>query len=89
MKTTKQQTEIRARLIPEIADLLGRGEEEFTHDALWADDLGADSLDCVEIVMTAEQLFDITIDDDIADDLSTVGALVDHIATRTAQRGVA
>jgi acyl carrier protein len=58
---------------------LGRGPDEITRDADLANDLGADELDLVEIVVATEEAFDIQIDDDKADTLRTFGALVDEV----------
>jgi acyl carrier protein len=49
-------------------------------EASFANDLGADSLDTVELVMALEEAFDIEIPDDVAEKIDTVGKAVDHIA---------
>ena len=64
-----------------IADQLGADEEEITMDSTFIEDLGADSLDVVELVMAIEDEFDMEIDEDEAEDISTVGDVVDYIKT--------
>ena len=56
-----------------IVEQLGVDEEEVTPDASFVDDLGADSLDTVELVMAFEKEFDIDIPDEEAEKLRTVG----------------
>ncbi len=62
-----------------IADQLGADEEEITMDSTFIEDLGADSLDVVELVMAIEDEFDMEIDEDEAENISTVGDVVDYI----------
>jgi acyl carrier protein len=54
--------------------------EDVKPEASFANDLGADSLDTVELVMALEEAFDIEIPDDVAEQIDTVGKAVDHIA---------
>jgi len=58
---------------------LGVDEEEVTPDASFVDDLGADSLDTVELVMALEEHFDIQIPDEDAEKIVTVGDAVQYI----------
>ena len=62
-----------------VADKLGVSEEKVTETAAFVNDLGADSLDVVEFVMEVEKEFDITIPDDAAAKLVTVGDAVKYI----------
>ena len=62
-----------------IVEQLGVDEEEVTADASFVDDLGADSLDTVELVMAFEEEFGIEIPDDAAEKIQTVGDAVDFI----------
>ena len=62
-----------------VADKLGVPEEKVTETAAFVNDLGADSLDVVEFVMDVEIEFDITIPDDVAAKLVTVGDAVKYI----------
>jgi len=56
--------------------------EKVTPDASFANDLQADSLDVVELVMALEEEFDIEIPDDAAEQIDTVGKAVDHISEK-------
>jgi acyl carrier protein len=62
-----------------IVEQLGVDEEEVTMEASFTDDLGADSLDIVELVMAFEEEFGIEIPDDDAEKISTVKNAVDYI----------
>jgi acyl carrier protein len=63
-----------------IVDQLGVNEDEVKEDASFIDDLGADSLDTVELVMAFEEEFDLEIPDEEAEKITTVGAAITHIA---------
>ena len=63
-----------------ISDKLGVSESEITEKANFVSDLGADSLDVVELVMEIEKKFDIQIPDQDAETFKTVGDAVDYIA---------
>jgi acyl carrier protein len=62
-----------------VVDQLGVKEEEVTLDASFIDDLGADSLDTVELVMALEEEFDCEIPDEEAEKITTVRMAVDYI----------
>ncbi len=62
-----------------IADQLGAAEEDITMETTFIEELGADSLDVVELVMAIEDEFDMEIDEDEAENISTVGDVVDYI----------
>ncbi|GAB4459202.1 MAG: acyl carrier protein [Armatimonadaceae bacterium] len=62
-----------------VVQQLEVAEEEVTMDASFVDDLGADSLDVVELIMGLEEEFDITIPDEDAEKISTVGDAVAYI----------
>ena len=62
-----------------IVEQLGVDASEVTIEAKFIEDLGADSLDTVELVMVLEEEFDIEIPDDEAEKLITVGSAVDYI----------
>ncbi len=62
-----------------IAEQLGVDEEEVIPEASFVDDLGADSLDTVELVMAFEEEFDIEIPDEDAEKILTVGKAMDYI----------
>ena len=62
-----------------IVDQLGVSETEVTKEASFVDDLGADSLDTVELVMALEERFSIEIPDDAAEKIKTVGDTISYI----------
>lgn len=62
-----------------IVDKLGVDESEVTNEASFTNDLGADSLDTVELIMEFEKEFDLAIPDDQAEKISTVGEAIAHI----------
>ena len=62
-----------------VAEQLGVKEEEVTNDASFVDDLGADSLDTVELVMEFEDEFELSIPDEEAEKIQTVGQAIDYI----------
>lgn len=70
---------IESRLTRIIVEKLGVEEYEVTPDASFADDLGADSLDAVEIIMEIEKEFGITIPDDQAEQIGTVGDALAYV----------
>ncbi|MBT6713054.1 MAG: acyl carrier protein [Candidatus Marinimicrobia bacterium] len=65
-----------------IIDKLGVEDSKITIEAKFIDDLGADSLDTVELIMQFEEEFDIEIPDEDAEGLTTVGESVDYITTK-------
>ena len=62
-----------------VADHLGIDEAKVTEESSFIDDLGADSLDTVELVMAFEEEFEIEIDDEVAGEMSTVQDALDYI----------
>ena len=62
-----------------IVDKLGVDESEVTNDASFTNDLGADSLDTVELIMELEKEFDIQIPDDEAEGIATVGDAISFV----------
>ena len=64
-----------------VADHLGVEEDKVTEEASFIDDLGADSLDTVELVMAFEEAFDVEIPDDKAETILTVGDAISHLET--------
>jgi acyl carrier protein len=66
-----------------IAEQLGVEEDEVTPEASFVDDLGADSLDTVELVMALEEEFSIEIPDEDAEKILTVGKALDYIKEKS------
>ena len=62
-----------------IVDKLGVDESEVTPEANFTNDLGADSLDTVELIMEFEKEFDISIPDEDAEKIATVGNAIDYL----------
>ncbi len=66
-----------------IVEQLGANADEVTPEASFIDDLGADSLDTVELVMALEEEFDIEIPDEDAEKITTVGGAVKYVEEHT------
>jgi len=75
--------EIMGKLKPVIAEQLGVDESEVTESASFTEDLNADSLDLVELIMSLEEQFGLQISDEDAEKLTTVGEAVDYIYEHT------
>lgn len=72
-------SDIKSRVISIIIDKLGVEESEVTTEASFTNDLGADSLDTVELIMEFEKEFDIQIPDDQAENIVSVGQAIEFI----------
>ena len=70
---------VQERVIDIVAEQLGADKEKITAETHFINDLGADSLDTVELVMELEEEFDINIPDDAAEKIQTIGEAVKHI----------
>ena len=68
-----------------VVDQLGVAEEEVTPEASFVDDLGADSLDVVELVMALEEEFGVEIPDEDAEKIVTVGEAVKYIESHAGE----
>jgi acyl carrier protein len=66
-----------------VAEQLGVKEDEVTNDASFVDDLGADSLDTVELVMALEEEFETEIPDEEAEKITTVQQAIDFVNARS------
>jgi len=72
-------SDIKTKVIAIIVDKLGVDEKEVTESASFTNDLGADSLDTVELIMEFEKEFNIAIPDDQAEKIGTVGDAISYI----------
>jgi len=72
-------SDIEARVKQIVVEQLGVSEEEVTATASFVDDLGADSLDTVELVMALEEEFDCEIPDEDAEKITTVKQALDYV----------
>ena len=77
--------EIEAKVKEIVVDKLGVDESEVKSEASFANDLGADSLDTVELIMEFEKVFSISIPDDQAEKIATVGDAIAYITTNVAE----
>ena len=73
---------LEARVTDLIVEQLGVSKEEAVTNASFIDDLGADSLDIVELVMTLEETFDIEIPDDDAEKMQTISDAIGYLKER-------
>ena len=78
-KSSYKMSEIAQKVKSIIIDKLGVEESEVTPEASFTNDLGADSLDTVELIMEFEKEFNISIPDDQAENISTVGQAVAYL----------
>ena len=78
--------EIRAKIKKIVVENLGVSEDQVTDDAQFSQDLGADALDQVELVMSLEEEFGAEIRDEDADSLNTVGDAINYIEKRIADK---
>ena len=76
-------SDIKAKVTSIIVDKLGVDEAEVTVEASFTNDLGADSLDTVELIMEFEKEFNIAIPDDQAEKIGTVGDAIKYIEENT------
>jgi acyl carrier protein len=72
-------SDIHSRVKTIIVDKLGVDENEITPEASFTNDLGADSLDTVELIMEFEKEFNISIPDEAAETITTVGAAIKYV----------
>ena len=72
-------SEIRGKVVDIIVNKLGVEESQVTDEASFTKDLGADSLDTVELIMEFEKEFNLTIDESDAERIQTVGSVVTYL----------
>ena len=78
---TTKTNEIESRVKKIVVEQLGVKEDEVTVDASFVDDLGADSLDTVELVMALEEEFETEIPDEDAEKITTIQQAIDYISS--------
>lgn len=78
-KQLREMSEIAQKVKSIIIDKLGVEESEVTNEASFTNDLGADSLDTVELIMEFEKEFNISIPDDQAENIGTVGQAISYL----------
>jgi acyl carrier protein len=74
--------ELKSAIISVIVEKLGVKEEQCLPEAAFVDDLGADSLDQVELVMALEDEFELEIPDEDAEKLKTVGTVLEYVQSK-------
>ncbi len=75
------ETQIESKVRGIVAEQLGVGEDEIKLESSFVEDLGADSLDIVELVMAMEEEFEVEIPDEEAENIKTVGDAINYIST--------
>ena len=78
-RRTVKVASVEEKVVDIVSEQLGVSKDQITSDTSFVNDLGADSLDTVELVMELEEEFDINIPDDAAEKIQTVGQAVEHI----------
>jgi acyl carrier protein len=78
---------VEERVIEIVGEQLGVSKDQISRETSFVNDLGADSLDTVELVMELEEEFDINIPDDAAEKIQTVGQAIDHIEAAVSATG--
>lgn len=76
--------EVQSKLKEIVMDRLNAEEDQIKPEASFVEDLGADSLDIVELIMGIEEEFDIEISDEDAEKLTTVGEAMEYVKTKLA-----
>jgi len=78
-KSSRQVSDVGQRIIEIVAEQLGADKSQVTRETSFVNDLGADSLDTVEIVMEIEDEFDIDVAQEDAEKIQTVGQAIDYV----------
>jgi acyl carrier protein len=79
--------EVETKIIEIVSEQMGVDKSEITRDTSFINDLNADSLDTVELVMEFEDEFDMSIPDEEAEKIQTVGAAIDYIVQVVKNQG--
>jgi len=83
---TLSPAEIESKILDIVSKQLGVAKEKITRQSSFVNDLGADSLDQVELVMAIEEAFDLTIPDDAAEKIQTVGEAIQYIEANSGDK---
>lgn len=86
MVATTSQEEIREKVIKIVSEQMGVDKSEINMETSFVNDLNADSLDTVELVMEFEDEFELSIPDEEAEKIQTVGHAVEYIAKAQAKK---
>ncbi|MBI3143108.1 MAG: acyl carrier protein [Bacteroidetes bacterium] len=78
-------SDVAAKVKAIIVEKLGVDESEVTTEASFTNDLGADSLDTVELIMEFEKSFNVSIPDEDAENIQTVGEAIKYLTEKTAK----
>ena len=78
-RTVLTETEIEEKIYQIVSEQMGIDKSELTRDTSFVDDLNADSLDTVELVMEFEDEFEMSIPDEEAEKIRTIGQIVDYV----------
>ncbi|MDP6636430.1 MAG: acyl carrier protein [Phycisphaerae bacterium] len=84
MEVAKVADDIEAKVIEIVSEQMGKDASEITRETSFVNDLNADSLDTVELVMEFEDQFELSIPDEDAEKIQTVGQAIDYIAEHSA-----
>jgi acyl carrier protein len=82
----RQVASVEERVVEIVAEQLSVSKDQISRETSFVNDLGADSLDTVELVMELEEEFDINIPDDAAEKIQTVGQAIEHIEMAVAEK---
>jgi acyl carrier protein len=85
-KENQTVASVEERVIDIVCENLGVSKEQVTRNTSFIEDIGADSLDIVELVMELEEEFEITIPDEQAEKIKTVGEAIDYIERELAKK---
>ncbi len=80
------EAEIQEKVSQIVSEELGFDKSELTRETSFVDDLNADSLDTIELVMEFEDEFEITIPDEEAEKIQTIGQVIDYIVEHAKQK---
>jgi acyl carrier protein len=84
MEVAKVADDTEAKVIEIVSEQMGKDASEITRETSFVNDLNADSLDTVELVMEFEDQFELSIPDEDAEKIQTVGQAIDYIAEHSA-----